>query len=58
MSEAKRHYFYGVSAAVLALLVVRGFVSSDEASALENVLIAVFGVGPAALANRNTSTGR
>ncbi len=55
-SDPARAYFYRVALAVLAGLVVWGFVDPDNIPVVAEIVAAVLGLGTAGLATRNTST--
>lgn len=56
LDEAKRAYYYRISLAVLALAVVFKLFGPDKTEGVSELLAAIFGIGSAGLATKNTST--
>ena len=53
--EATRAYFYRVSVAVMAVLILLDIIDSDKAPVILDVVFVVLGIGSAGLATANTS---
>lgn len=58
MTQATRHYIYGIVAAAIPLLVLLGVITGDVAQEVLNIAAAVLGVGAAALALPNSNPKR
>jgi len=56
MTEAQRHYIYGIALAIIAALAAYGILGPDEIPVWTGVVVAVLGIGTNALAVKNTSS--